>query len=74
MNYISLKTCNNLVLLSKWTYNLLLNKTLWGRGGQTAAREPHAKVRRAACGSLGFPKDYIFVFYFLFPLQSVEIL
>jgi len=46
----------------------------YGRGGQTAAREPHAALRTFACGSLSFPKNYIFGFYFLFLLQSVEIL
>ena len=41
---------------------------LYTRGGQTAA------LRTFAYGSLSFPKNYIFVLYFLFLLQSVEIL
>jgi len=36
------------------------------RGGQTAA------LRTFVCGSLSFPKNYIFIFLFL--LQSVKIL
>jgi len=31
-------------------------------------------LRTFACGSLSFPKKYVFVFYFLFLLQSVQIL
>jgi len=38
------------------------------RGGQTAA------LQTVACGSFSFPKKYVFVFYFLFLLQSVQIL
>ena len=33
------------------------------RGGQTAAREPHATLRTFACGSLSFPKNDIFAFH-----------
>jgi len=35
---------------------------------------PHAVLRTIACGSLSFPKNYVFVLYFLFLLPSVEIL
>jgi len=46
----------------------LITARLLIRGGQTAA------LRTFACGSLSFPKMYIYVFYLLFLLQSVEIL
>jgi len=46
--------------------------TLYTRGGQTAGCEPNAILRTFSCGSLTFPKIYFF--YFLFILQSVEIL
>jgi len=45
-----------------------------GRGGQTAAREPHASLRTIPCGSLSPPNNYTFVFHFLIILQRVEIL
>jgi len=48
--------------------------SLYTKGGQTAAHEPYMALRIFACGSLNFPKNYIFVFYFLHLLQSVEIL
>jgi len=35
---------------------------LYIRGGQTAAREPHAALRNFACGSLSFSKHYICIF------------
>jgi len=50
------------------------SRIVYFRGGQTAAREPHAALATFACGSLSFPKNCIFVFYLLFLLQSVEIL
>jgi len=40
----------------------------------SAARQALTAFRTFACGSLVFPKNYIFVFHFLFRLQSVEIL
>ena len=40
----------------------------YNKGGQTAA------LRTFACGFFSFPKNCVFVFYFLFLLQSVEIL
>jgi len=43
---------------------------VYGRGGQTAAREPHAAFRTFACGSLSFPKHYIFTFYFYCKVQK----
>jgi len=33
------------------------------RGGQTAAREPHAALRTFTCGSLSFSENCIFIFY-----------
>jgi len=45
---------------------------LYYRSGQAAACELHAALRTLACGSLSFPKNYIFIFLFL--LKSVEIL
>jgi len=50
------------------TLYILFNCCLSTRGGQTAA------LRTIACGSLSFSNIYMFAFYFLFLLQSVEIL
>ena len=45
-----------------------INAKKYSSGGQIAA------LRTSACGSLSFANNYIFVSYFLFLLQSVEIL
>ena len=37
-----------------------------------ANRKPHAALQTLACSSMKLPKNYIFVFHFLFLLQSVE--
>ena len=68
------------MLCSRWLvrYTLYLTHTLfthwqalqqiflihYTRGGQTAARKPHAVLRTSACGSLSFSKYHIFDFWF----------
>jgi len=47
------------------------------RGGQSAAREPHAALLTFACNAapyMIFLKNYVFVCHFLFLLQSLKML
>jgi len=37
---------------------------LYARGGQTAAREPHAALRTFACGFLSFLETFLFALNF----------
>jgi len=48
-----------------FTYTFML----YTRGGQSTTREPHAALRTFSCGSLNFPKNCKFVFYFLFLMK-----
>ena len=66
----------NVFLISPQICPFSLNTFRWlyNKGGQTAAREPHAKVRWTVCRSLSLPKTCRFFFYFLFLLRSVEML
>jgi len=43
----------------------------YANGGQIAAREPHAALRTFACGSLSFPKIYIYFFISIAKCRNV---